>query len=128
MNDKELIEQCIRIYYEGLCESDPLKIKKVFDKNAMIYGFYQGDEVFESNGEDYASNVDKVQPSPREMGERELLEIISVEIQIPEFIANVELRRAHLGEEQWVKLLFLKKTSQSSWRIYTEIFHTEVIY
>ena len=36
MRDKEQIETCINIYYEGCCESDPAKNKEAFDQNAMI--------------------------------------------------------------------------------------------
>ena len=39
MSNKEQIETCINIYYEGCCESDPAKIKEAFDQNAMISGY-----------------------------------------------------------------------------------------
>ena len=32
MSDNQKIENCINLYYEGCCESDPLKIKEAFDK------------------------------------------------------------------------------------------------
>ena len=39
MNDKQKIENCIDLYYEGCCESDSVKIKQAFDENAMISGY-----------------------------------------------------------------------------------------
>ena len=39
MNDNQKIESCIDLYYEGCCESDPVKIKQAFDENAMISGY-----------------------------------------------------------------------------------------
>ena len=64
MNEKELIEQCIDVYYEGCCESDPLKIKKAFDENAMISG-YLPDGLHEMNLEDFAGFVSAQKPSPK---------------------------------------------------------------
>ena len=39
MNDKQKIENCIDLYYEGCCQSDSVKIKQAFDENAMISGY-----------------------------------------------------------------------------------------
>ena len=39
MNNKEQIEACVQLYYDGCCESDAEKIKQSFDDNAMISGY-----------------------------------------------------------------------------------------
>ena len=53
MDDNNKIENCINLYYEGCCESDPLKIKQAFDENAMISG-YLPDGLHEMNLEEFA--------------------------------------------------------------------------
>ena len=56
MSNKEQIETCINIYYEGCCESDPAKIKEAFDQNAMISG-YLPDGLHEMNLDEFAGFV-----------------------------------------------------------------------
>ena len=120
MNDKELIEQCIDVYYEGCCESDPLKIKKAFCKNAMISG-YLPDGLHEMNLEDFAGFVSAQKPSPKEKGDEEFLEIISCEIEGD--TALVKIKEAYLGMIFIDSFSFLKK--EDTWRIYTKLFHVE---
>ena len=120
MNDKELIEQCIDVYYEGCCESDPLKIKKAFDENAMISG-YLPDGLHEMNLEDFAGFVSAQKPSPKEKGDEEFLEIISCEIEGD--TALVKIKEAYLGMIFIDSFSFLKK--EDTWRIYTKLFHVE---
>ena len=120
MNDKELIEQCIDVYYEGCCESDPLKIKKAFDENAMISG-YLPDGLHEMNLEDFAGFVFAQKPSPKEKGDEEFLEIISCEIEGD--TALVKIKEAYLGMIFIDSFSFLKK--EDTWRIYTKLFHVE---
>ena len=120
MNDKELIEQCIDVYYEGCCESAPLKIKKAFDKNAMISG-YLPDGLHEMNLEDFAGFVSAQKPSPKEKGDEEFLEIISCEIEGD--TALVKIKEAYLGMIFIDSFSFLKK--EDTWRIYTKLFHVE---
>ena len=65
MNDNKKIESCIDLYYEGCCESDPVKIKQAFDENAMISG-YLPDGLHEMNLDEFAGFVEAQQPSPKE--------------------------------------------------------------
>jgi hypothetical protein len=68
MSDNQKIENCVNLYYEGCCESDPLKIKEAFDKNAMISG-YLPDGLHEMNLDEFAGFVEAQQPSPKEKGD-----------------------------------------------------------
>ena len=120
MSNKEQIETCINIYYEGCCESDPAKIKEAFDQNAMISG-YLPDGLHEMNLDEFAGFVADQQPSPREKGDEEFLEIISCEIVGD--TAIVQIREAYLGMIFIDSFSFLKK--DNSWRIYTKLFHVE---
>ena len=120
MSNTEQIEKCINIYYEGCCESDPAKIKEAFDKNAMISG-YLPDGLHEMNLDEFAGFVADQQPSPKEKGDEEFLEIISCEIVGD--TAIVQIREAYLGMTFIDSFSFLKK--DNSWRIYTKLFHVE---
>tara|TARA_B100000609_G_scaffold143990_1_gene115830 strand:- start:1483 stop:1848 length:366 start_codon:yes stop_codon:yes gene_type:complete len=120
MSDKELISNCIDLYYEGCVESDPNKIKEAFDENAMISG-YLPDGLHEMNLVDFAGFVDSQQPSPKEKGDKEFLEILSCEITGE--TAIVQIREAYLGMIFIDSFSFLKK--DNSWKIYTKLFHVE---
>ena len=94
MNDREQIEKCIDVYYAGCCESDSSKIREAFDNNAMISG-YLPDGLHEMNLDEFSNFVSDQQPSPKEKGDEEFLEIISCEI-VGE-TAIVQIREAYLG-------------------------------
>ena len=117
MNDNKKIESCIDLYYEGCCESDPVKIKQAFDENAMISG-YLPDGLHEMNLDEFAGFVEAQQPSPKEKGDEAFLEILSCEI-----VGNtaiVQIREAYLGMVFIDSFSFLKK--DETWRIYTKLF------
>ena len=120
MNDREQIEKCIDVYYAGCCESDSSKIREAFDNNAMISG-YLPDGLHEMNLDEFSNFVSDQQPSPKEKGDEEFLEIISFEI-VGE-TAIVQIREAYLGMIFIDSFSFLKK--DNSWRIYTKLFHVE---
>ena len=120
MNDNKKIESCIDLYYEGCCESDPVKIKQAFDENAMISG-YLPDGLHEMNLDEFAGFVDAQKPSPKEKGDEEFLEVISCEVVGD--TAIVKIREAYLGMIFVDSFSFLKKND--TWRIYTKLFHVE---
>ena len=120
MTNQEQIEKCIDLYYEGCCESNSEKIKKAFDENAMISG-YLPDGLHEMNLDDFAGFVAAQQPSPKEKGDEEFLEIISCDIVGD--TAIVQIREAYLGMTFIDSFSFLKK--EDTWRIYTKLFHVE---
>tara|TARA_Y100001935_G_scaffold173392_1_gene143238 strand:+ start:134 stop:499 length:366 start_codon:yes stop_codon:yes gene_type:complete len=121
MSEKKLIEDCVDLYYAGCCESDPSKIKQVFDENAMISG-YLPDGLHEMNLDEFAGFVEAQQPSPKEKGDEAFLEILSCEIVGD--TALVKIREAYLGMIFIDSFSFLKK--DGTWRIYTKLFHVEL--
>ena len=120
MSDVKLIENCVDLYYEGCCESNPSKIKDAFDENAMISG-YLPDGLHEMNLDEFAGFVEAQQPSPKEKGDEAFLEILSCEIVGD--TALVKIREAYLGMIFIDSFSFLKK--DGTWRIYTKLFHVE---
>ena len=120
MTNLDQIEQCINLYYEGCCESDSKKIKEAFDENAMISG-YLPDGLHEMNLNDFAGFVSAQQPSPKEKGDNEFLEIISSDVVGD--TAIVKIREEYLGMIFIDSFSFLKK--DDTWRIYTKLFHVE---
>jgi len=120
MSDVKLIENCVDLYYEGCCESNPSKIKEAFDENAMISG-YLPDGLHEMNLNEFAGFVEAQQPSPKEKGDEAFLEILSCEIVGD--TALVKIREAYLGMIFIDSFSFLKK--DGTWRIYTKLFHVE---
>ena len=120
MSDVKLIENCVDLYYEGCCESDPSKIKQAFDENAMISG-YLPDGLHEMNLDEFAGFVEAQQPSPKEKGDEAFLEIISCEIVGD--TALVKIKEAYLGMIFIDSFSFLKK--DNAWKIYTKLFHVE---
>ena len=120
MSEKNLIEDCVDLYYAGCCESDPSKIKQAFDENAMISG-YLPDGLHEMNLDEFAGFVEAQQPSPKEKGDEESIEIISSDIYGS--TAIVMVREKYLGMTFVDTLSFLKK--DDTWKIYTKLFHVE---
>ena len=116
MNNNQKIESCIDMYYEGCCESDPVKIKQAFDENAMISG-YLPDGLHEMNLDEFAGFVEAQQPSPKEKGDEAFLEILSSEI-----VGNtaiVQIRETYLGMVFIDSFSFLKKDETWSCLLYT---------
>ena len=98
MTDKEQIGKCIDVYYAGCCESDSDKIKEAFDNNAMISG-YLPDGLHEMNLDEFSEFVSAQQPSPKEKGDKEFLEIISSSI----LRSSPSMTSCHL----WIKFFAL---------------------
>ena len=75
----------------------------------------------EMNLDEFSEFVSAQQPSPKEKGDKEFLEIISCEIVGD--TAIVQIREAYLGMIFIDSFSFLKK--DNTWRIYTKLFHVE---
>ena len=120
MSDNQKIENCVNLYYEGCCESDPLKIKEAFDKNAMISG-YLPDGLHEMNLDEFAGFVEAQQPSPKEKGEDVVFEILSLEKEGT--TALVKIRDKYLGITFLDTLSFIK--FEGEWKLYNKLFNVE---
>ena len=113
------MKNCIDVYYAGCCESDSHKIKEAFDNNAMISG-YLPDGLHEMNLDEFSEFVSAQQPSPKEKGDKEFLEIISCEIVGD--TAVVQIREAYLGMIFIDSFSFLKDKGMEN--LY-KLFHVE---
>ena len=65
MSDVDMINDCVKLYFDGCYESDPEKIKASFNPNASITG-YLPDGFHEMTVDDFAGFVASQQPSPME--------------------------------------------------------------
>ena len=120
MDDKQKIEEGVQLYFDSMYESSPEKVREAFYENAMITG-YMETGLAEMTVDQFAQFVEGQQPSPKEKGDEEFLEIISCEIVGD--TAIVQIREAYLGMIFIDSFSFLKK--DDTWKIYTKLFHVE---
>jgi hypothetical protein len=120
MSDAQQIKDTIRVYFDCMYESSADKTFAAFHPNAKITGYLQG-KLYEMSVEDFAKFVAGQQPSAREKGEPERLDILSVDIAGNTAVAQV--RDDYLGMTFLDTLSFLK--SDGKWSIYNKLFHVE---
>ena len=120
MNNIEQIEKIVQLYVDSMNESNPEKVRQAFHANAKVVGYLHGD-FMEMSVDDFSGFVASQQPSPKEKGDNEFLEIISSEIVGD--TAIVKIREEYLGMIFIDTFSFLKK--DDTWRIYTKLFHVE---
>ena len=120
MNDEQAIRNTIQTYFDSLYESDAEKARTAFHPSAKITGYLE-DGLHEMSLDDFAGFVAAQQPSPKEKGAPERLEIISVEI-----AGNTAAARVR---EDYLGLTFLDSISllkvDDTWSIYNKLFHVE---
>ena len=120
MNDEQEIKATIQTYFECMYESSSDKAYEAFHPHARITGYLE-DGLHEMSVDDFAGFVASQQPSPKEQGAAERLDILSIEISGD--TAMVLVRDDYLGLTFKDTLSFLK--SDGRWRIYTKLFHVE---
>jgi hypothetical protein len=120
MSDREQIQDTIRTYFESMYESSAEKAHHAFHPSARITGYLE-DGLHEMSVGDFAGFVAGQQPSPREKGESERLDILSLEIAGSTAVARV--RDDYLGLTFLDTLSLLK--SDGEWSIYNKLFHVE---
>ncbi len=120
MSDQQQIQGVIQTYFDCMYESDPDKTRQAFHPNARITG-YLADGFHEMTVEDFAGFVAAQQPSPKEKGEAEVLEVVSLDIAGDTAVARV--RDDYLGMSFLDTLSFLRVDGQ--WSIYNKLFHVE---
>lgn len=120
MNDDQLIRATIQTYFDGMYESSAEKILAAFHRNAMITG-YLPDGLHEMPVSDFATFVASQQPSPKETGASDQLEIISLDVAGATAVARI--RDDYLGMTFVDILSFIK--FNGNWTIYTKLFHVE---
>ena len=120
MSDEQQITQTIRTYFDCMYESSAEKTHEAFHANAKITGYMKGD-LLEMSVPDFANFVASQQPSAKEKGDEERLEVLSLEIAGDTAIARV--RDDYLGMTFLDTLSFLK--ADGRWTIYNKLFHVE---
>ena len=120
MSEEQTIRACVDRYYEALFTSNPDLVREVFHEKAMIVG-YLPDGLHQMSRAEFAGFVASQQPSPKDTGAEERLEVLSCDI--AGHTASVRLRETYLGMVFLDTFAMLK--SDDSWSIYNKLFHLE---
>lgn len=120
MSDEQQIRDTIRVYFDCMYESSAEKTRAAFHPSAKITGYLQGG-LHEMTVENFADFVAGQQPSAKEKGEPQRLDVLSIDIAGDTAVARV--RDDYLGMTFLDTLSFLK--SDGKWRIYNKLFHVE---
>ena len=120
MSDEQQIRDTIRTYFDCMYESSADKTHAAFHPNAKITGYLE-DKLYEMSVGDFADFVTSQQPSAREKGEPERLDVLSIDIAGDTAVARV--RDDYLGMTFLDTLSFLK--NDGKWSIYNKLFHVE---
>jgi len=118
--DRSSIEKTIQIYFDSMHESSKAKVDLAFHPNAKIVGV-NPERLVEMSREDFGDLVASVQPSPKEQGVPERLEILSIEIAGMTAVARV---RDDYRDRTFLDSLSLIKTGDR-WVIYNKLYHVE---
>ncbi len=119
-DDKELIRQTIQIYFDSMHYSSKDKVEQAFHPSAMITGVFGGDFT-EMTRDAFGDFVASQQPSPKEKGDEERLDILSIDIAGETAVARV--RDDYLGYTFLDTLSLVKIGGQ--WSIYNKLYHIE---
>ncbi|MBW2619620.1 MAG: nuclear transport factor 2 family protein, partial [Deltaproteobacteria bacterium] len=76
-SDRELVEQTVQLYFDGLYHGDTAKLKKAFHPQAFVIGEHQGQSLFLSLPE-FLGAVEEA-PKPSESGEEYDMKIVSLD-------------------------------------------------
>ena len=118
--EKSSIENTIQLYFYSMYESSKAKVGLAFHANAKIAGVFHG-QFIEMSRDDFGDRVASVQPSPKDKGDAERLEILSIEVAGITAVARV--RDDYMGFT-FLDTLSLIKTEET-WLIYNKLFHIE---
>ena len=117
---EQAIQDVIRVYFDSMHESSKAKVDEAFHPNAKITG-YQGDRLMEMSVGQFGDFVASQQPSPKQKGDAERLEIVSLDIAGQTAIARV--RDDYLGNTYLDTLSFVEDAGR--WVIYNKLYHIE---
>jgi hypothetical protein len=119
-DDKQLIQRLVQVYFDSMYYSSKDKVNEAFHPSAMITGVFQGNFT-EMTRDAFGNFVASRQPSPKDKGEEERLEILSVDIAGETAVTRV--RDDYLGLT-FLDTLSLVKTD-GQWSIYNKLYHIE---
>ena len=120
VSERAAIESTIQLYFDSMHESSKDMVNVAFHPNAKITGIFGGD-FLEMSRDDFGDLVASQQPSPKENGETQRVEILSVEV--AGITAGARVRDDYLGFTFLDTLSFVK--TDDRWVIYNKLFHIE---
>jgi len=120
MSDEIQIKDTIQTYFDCMYESSAEKTHAAFHPNAKITGYLE-DGLHQMSVDEFAGFVTSQQPSPKEKGEPERLDVLSLDIAGDTAVARV--RDDYLGMTFMDTLSLLK--TDGHWQIYNKLFHVE---
>tara|TARA_B100001750_G_C15377979_1_gene530877 strand:+ start:626 stop:1009 length:384 start_codon:yes stop_codon:yes gene_type:complete len=120
VSERAAIESTIQLYFDSMHESSKDMVNAAFHPNAKITGIFGGD-FLEMSRDDFGDLVASQQPSPKENGETQRVEILSVEV--AGITAGARVRDDYLGFTFLDTLSFVKNDDR--WVIYNKLFHIE---
>ena len=120
VDDKQLIEDTVQVYYDSMYYSSKDKVNAAFHPSAMITGVFQG-SFTEMTRDSFGDFVASQQPSPKDKDEAERLEILSLDIAGETAVTRV--RDDYLGFTFVDTLSFVKIDGR--WSIYNKLYHIE---
>ena len=120
MSERAAIESTIQLYFDSMHESSKDMVNAAFHPNAKITGIFGGD-FLEMSRDDFGDLVASQQPSPKENGETQRVEILSVEV--AGITAGARVRDDYLGFTFLDTLSFVKNDDRLV--IYNKLFHFE---
>ena len=120
MSERAAIESTIQLYFDSMHESSKDMVNAALHPNAKITGIFGGD-FLEMSRDDFGDLVASQQPSPKENGETQRVEILSVEV--AGITAGARVRDDYLGFTFLDTLSFVKNDDR--WVIYNKLFHIE---
>ena len=114
------IREVIQTYFDCMYESSAEKARQAFHPSAKVVGYTRG-ELQQMSVEDFAEFVARQQPSAKEQGAPERLDILSIEVAGDTAVARVR--------DDYLNLTFLDTLSfikfDDRWQIYNKLYHVE---
>ena len=116
-NDLDKIMQTVHYYFEGMYHSDTETLKKAFDPDAFLHGYFEG-QLVHLPFNAWLKQVES-RPAPSRNGEPYMMNIVSVDI--TDSIAQVKVFDLYMGK-YFTDYLSLIKVDDN-WVIMNKMFH-----
>ena len=115
--DLDKITQTVQYYFDGMYHSDTESLKKAFDPDAFLHGYFEG-RLVHLPFNDWIKQVES-RPAPSKSGEAYDMKIVSVDM--TENIALVKVFDLYMGK-YFTDYLSLIKV-EDNWVIMNKMFH-----
>ena len=119
LNDIDLIQQTIQLYFDGLYHSDVEKINQAFHSSSQVIGFFDGN--FSVMTIEQFADFVKATPPPSENGEDYDMKIVSMDITGNEAVVKVEDLYLGLRFTDYLSLLKI----ENEWVIVNKVYYYE---